>query len=908
MEDLPLTDLDPLGPLTVPGKWFPPLLSWALLQGRPFQSRHQPSLRMEPRDAWSSGQDVQAMASPDAQRQQPQQHISPDGRPITQAVRIPVQAVAAPAHISPVHLTPVQQAAYATPAAAPRYFASRAGGVMLPNTINVQPLHPPPAAQLAWEYHETPAWAAAATTTTTTTPSLVLPAQLAAAAGAASSPEPTLSPSPIPIRTGNERVRVRRSSLPSNVPAASSQVPANAVHPLTSRSQRSAQAWAGSTEQLPMFSPQSQAGSVARHHYEPARSASQVAPLPHAVQQIHVAPPGTLQRPQFMPSLADYQAFHRQHSTATAAQADDSVFFDGNLSAADAHNLSQGYPPARPLSARMRAWSSNDATRAAHEAAGTRPPSRIEVRAGGADMSTHSVLSTAREALPTYSEDGSALSMQLTKLEYSTGVLVPRFNPDIKFYTLFVGTETKFVMLYPEPIEGEVLVNEGSAGRPIELHDVRKNVLISVHSKLADFAPVGYYNVEIVCEDPPPEPPARDARVHDFRVAIHDFRTSDPNKIPLVVGDYVLVIDETPNGWLLGKKCSTQGIAYGPQGYFPPGFVQPAELPRAQPVLVEPAAPPAQPPARVAANLGMSLDAAEAMGVGLPHRAATSGVSAAPPKEHLVAVTSDNIPIFTIILSLVCVIMLIIALSRGGGFKPSINPLLGPDHDALKSLGARWVPSIREGNANILLLITELFLPAGAIKCLIDIGLFWTALRAIERRCGTARACIVFLLSGVIGNLTGATFVPHWLNAGSGSGAFGCAGALLALWQFGTRPGTAAALLATWECVLMLVLMVISMLLGLLPGVENWSQVGGLFAGYCVSLLVNGQVFAQCGRHKVVVKRLFLTGALAVGLLLASNIANFVFLSSLDSPCEWCMQATCLPVRDYCEIARLGRM
>lgn len=800
--------------------------------------------------------------------------LGPDGRPQTQSQQqlMPPMMQLSPAgsQVSPVQRIVVQSQPAPAPAPAIRMYAVR-GGALPPAPIYVQP------APTMGALVENPL------------ASVFLPSSYAAAANGSPDIEP--SPSPLPPTPLPERVRVRRSSLPNNVP---SHAAPHAVHPApasAARHGRPASTVAWQANDLPQFSARS-TGSTILAALGP--NAAEPAEVPRTT--VKVAP-----RPTHLPALAANQDPNNTHHIANDGDDyddadDDDESHSGNDQNARRTPQQVFATPARAHAASARAWPS--LSRNDSETSGVRLPQRYDVR----ELGNHSALSTAREKLPTYSDQGAMVSM-LAKLDPSVGTLVPRFDPAVFLYTLYVPRDTTSVRFFAEPIEGEVRINTKTKERPVKLETNTTNVLIMVFSKSSEFAQDGKYNVSIErvdsLDDLPAYHPPTAPHSQDFRVTKFKFETNDPSKLPLAEGDYVCVLGTTDNGWLYGHRCDVYGAALGEDGFFPPLFVAPApHLPQPpNTVHVAPATIVTPAPAGTETLLtspGASIGAT-----------ADDGDELKQKKQHLQEVSVAGYSLFTILVSLATFIMLMAALSKGS-VDSSANPLLGPRYSTLKSLGARWVADIKQGH--IYLLFTEIFLPPGIIKFLLDLTLFWTALRGVERRCGFLRAAVIFILAGIIGNLTGAIFVPRWISAGSGSANFGCVGALAALWMHSpaAAASTGPVLLRRAERVIVAVVVLLSMLLGALPGVENWSHVGGLFAGYCSCLMVAGPIFIRNGCSRAAAARLSLVGLITTATLLLSNIINLAFFSDTNSPCDWCMKATCFHTRDFCDVSRLG--
>ena len=260
---------------------------------------------------------------------------------------------------------------------------------------------------------------------------------------------------------------------------------------------------------------------------------------------------------------------------------------------------------------------------------------------------------------------------------------------------------------------------------------------------------------------------------------------------------------------------------------------------------------------------------------------------------------SSNWFVFTFMMVAVNLLMLVVALAKGG-VSATDNPMLGPSYDTLQSLGARWVNDVLHGR--VYLLFTQIFLPVGIIRFLLDLGFYYTAVASLERVCGFWRTLSIFFLSGIVGNITGSFFVSRWLITGPSSALFGCIGALLALYV--NRARSQGALPISLRTVLSIaILVVIAMVFGCLPGQDNFSQIGGLVAGYLACLAFASDVID----HRPEFSREYMVmGVLSSGFLFVAVTVILFLAIDINKPCFWCMRATCLPAQNYCNAGRLG--
>jgi membrane associated rhomboid family serine protease len=131
--------------------------------------------------------------------------------------------------------------------------------------------------------------------------------------------------------------------------------------------------------------------------------------------------------------------------------------------------------------------------------------------------------------------------------------------------------------------------------------------------------------------------------------------------------------------------------------------------------------------------------------------------------------------------------------------------------------------------------ITPIFLHAGIIHIGFNMLLQITLGREIEMQIGSLRFFLVYFSSGIFGFVLGGNF------AATGISSTGASGAL-----FGILALTLLDLLYTWndrsspwrDLAFIMLDVVISFVLGLLPGLDNFSHIGGFFMGLTLGICI----------------------------------------------------------------------
>lgn len=320
---------------------------------------------------------------------------------------------------------------------------------------------------------------------------------------------------------------------------------------------------------------------------------------------------------------------------------------------------------------------------------------------------------------------------------------------------------------------------------------------------------------------------------------------------------------------------------------------------------------------------------------------------------------------------------------------PAFNPMIGPSPYVLINMGARYVPCMHNmpniqnsstviswpcpnatditgpsvscslsdlcGNGGVpnprpggsitdspapnqwWRFIVPIFLHAGIIHIGFNLLLQLTLGREIEKLIGSIRFAIVYFAAGIFGFVLGGNF------AASGIASTGCSGSL-----FGVLAITLLDLLYNWgqrrspvkDLLFIFVDVAIAFVLGLLPGLDNFSHIGGFLMGLVLGVCILRSPIAFSRRtsqmyvtpaatdsrdHGIVsfvrqpvsffkdrrpiwwawwfVRAAALFGALIGFILLLENF--YVW----GTTCGWCKYLSCLPVTvsgtDWCSIGTL---
>lgn len=351
----------------------------------------------------------------------------------------------------------------------------------------------------------------------------------------------------------------------------------------------------------------------------------------------------------------------------------------------------------------------------------------------------------------------------------------------------------------------------------------------------------------------------------------------------------------------------------------------------------------------------------------------------------------SRLPYFGIVVTIIQVAVFIAELAKmaqltGSAFqtKPYFNPMLGPSTYVIINMGARYVPCMNGvkgittdaslnypcpnstsletnvcnlnelcGLSGIPLvdgeysphqwyrIITPIFLHAGFLHIIFNLLLQISMGYSIERRIGSIKYAIIYLISGISGFLLGANFTPSGIASSGASGSlFGIVATNILMFVYCGRKNT--NMYGTKKYGLFLAIMVgeivVSFVLGLLPGLDNFSHIGGFAIGLLTSiiLLQDPYFVYEDGiityHSKVSVWQQFLNNwnpmynfqdkirsrfliwigvrvicfilVVVYFVLISNNFFEKEVITEANN-CSWCKYISCIPVNNWCEMGTL---
>lgn len=193
--------------------------------------------------------------------------------------------------------------------------------------------------------------------------------------------------------------------------------------------------------------------------------------------------------------------------------------------------------------------------------------------------------------------------------------------------------------------------------------------------------------------------------------------------------------------------------------------------------------------------------------------------------------------------------------------------------------------------------ITPIFAHVGVIHLLLNLLFQCTAGFALESAFGTVRIALIWLASGIGGNIFGANFAaPFMPSVGASGSLFGLIGLLLVdiiqSWKHRTSP--------VKDLVWVMVDIIISFLLGLFGFIDNFAHLGGLITGILASVVFIPTKITR--PHYKVLKWIFIVVALGLvaGGIFAGGLIGF-YNGALVGSCPGCKYLSCVPVIKQCD-------
>ncbi|XP_063332616.1 inactive rhomboid protein 2-like [Pelmatolapia mariae] len=188
----------------------------------------------------------------------------------------------------------------------------------------------------------------------------------------------------------------------------------------------------------------------------------------------------------------------------------------------------------------------------------------------------------------------------------------------------------------------------------------------------------------------------------------------------------------------------------------------------------------------------------------------------------------------------------------------------------------------------------SLFLHAGLLHCVVSVVFQMTILRDLEKLAGWLRISIIYMLSGITGNLASALFLPYRAEVGPAGSQFGLLACLFVElfqgWQMLEKPWNAFSKLS---CIVLFLF-----LCGLLPWIDNIAHIFGFLSGLLLSFAFLPYVtFGTFDKYR---KRILIAVSLLAYVGLFASLIVWFYIRRINL--HWLEHLTCLPFTNkFCE-------
>lgn len=248
-------------------------------------------------------------------------------------------------------------------------------------------------------------------------------------------------------------------------------------------------------------------------------------------------------------------------------------------------------------------------------------------------------------------------------------------------------------------------------------------------------------------------------------------------------------------------------------------------------------------------------------------------------------------PIFTILVSVAELILLIWTISIGGIESTDKNPMVGPSALTLLYAGGKWTPYIL-GRGEWWRLIVAMFLHAGIVHYILNLLTQIVLCTLLEIRYGSIIVAIVYILSGISGNVWSAIFTPGLISVGASGSLFGITGMFLV--EFIKRFNTIAHPIKT--LIFYLIIIISSFGLGLLPYIDNYAHLGGFIIGIELGMIFVPGIISEKRYKRWLHITIYVLGCI---LFICTFTGMFLvlYLVKVDVSvwCGWCKYFNCIP-------------
>lgn len=193
-------------------------------------------------------------------------------------------------------------------------------------------------------------------------------------------------------------------------------------------------------------------------------------------------------------------------------------------------------------------------------------------------------------------------------------------------------------------------------------------------------------------------------------------------------------------------------------------------------------------------------------------------------------------PIFIYCMTFSQVVILIIMMSINGVENLAVNPSIGPSIKILRDWGAKDTQKIYD-ETQVYRFLSPCILHSGLIH--LGVNVMWQLF--LGSRCevywGMWRVFLIYLVSGVGGNLLSCVMNSGLISVGASSCLSGLFSAMFAdlMYNWNNRITIPNPIFSTVTLIIQLVLF---LAVGIVPLIDNWGHIGGLVVGFLLALVI----------------------------------------------------------------------
>eukprot|EP01089_Gocevia_fonbrunei_P021662 TRINITY_DN8499_c0_g1_i1.p1 TRINITY_DN8499_c0_g1~~TRINITY_DN8499_c0_g1_i1.p1 ORF type:complete len:298 (-),score=35.30 TRINITY_DN8499_c0_g1_i1:98-991(-) len=250
-------------------------------------------------------------------------------------------------------------------------------------------------------------------------------------------------------------------------------------------------------------------------------------------------------------------------------------------------------------------------------------------------------------------------------------------------------------------------------------------------------------------------------------------------------------------------------------------------------------------------------------------------------------------PVFILWISVAETLIMFYAIIYNGGFVPfSENIWAGPSVDTIIIFGAKDVTVIRNEN-QWWRFLSPVFLHLGVFHLLSNLFAQLFVGIMLERLYHSWRIAFTYIVSGIAGNLLSAIFLPKQVEAGASPALFGLLSIylvdLISNWKMYKAPKQE---LAKW-----IITTAITLVLGVLPFIDNFAHIGGSLGGFLAVMIV----VPSNGISPTKIKVLRTVGVISSLIFFGVGFTLFYTNEDVANDCDWCKYLSCIPAWGWCD-------